>query len=270
MTHILEKIITKKQSELLEKSDYYTKINKNFEEGKLIFPKQKESKKFLSVLKSTNLSEIKLIAEIKKASPSKGALFPKANISKIAKIYEKNGASAISILSDEYYFQGNIKDIASISQKVEIPVLRKDFILDKCQILEAKIAGASAILLMVSVLKNETKIKSFIKYAKKINIDCLVETHSEEEIKIAVSAGAQIVGVNSRDFSDLSIDLNRLPPLLEKIPKNIVRVAESGIYTPEDIEKLKPYCDAILVGTSFMKTQNYEEIEKLVKIFSEK
>ncbi len=261
--NILEKIIVHKKEELAFKADYYICLESAFKKKELRVP---ESKDFLKSLQEKGEMP-KLIAEIKKCSPSKGEIFPQGDILRIAEIYEKSGAAAISVLSDEKFFSGSINDVATVSQKVRIPVLRKDFIMEDSQILEAALYGASAVLLMVSVLKTQKRVRIFREYTEALGLHALVETKSEAEIELAVQAGAKIIGVNSRDFEDLSVDLDRLPSLLSKIPEGIVRVAESGIYTPEDIEKLVPYCDAILVGTSFMKTQDYGEMGKLVKTF---
>ena len=213
-----------------------------------------------------------LIAEIKKASPSKGRLLADGDIVQIAKTYEQAGASAVSILTDEKFFSGSIADVKQISTEISLPVLRKDFIFTKEQILEAKLAGASAVLLMITVIeivcspldkggmeggfkgKNAGQyLQSLIEYAHSLGLDALVETHSEAEIEMAVAAGARIMGVNSRDFDDLSIDLSIFPRLLPLIPDNIVKVAESGIYTREDVLPFAHLCDAILVGSSLME-----------------
>ena len=210
----------------------------------------------------------KLIAEIKKASPSRGAIFPGADILDIAEIYEKNGAAALSVLTDMEFFHGSLASLHTISREVEIPVLRKDFIIDKLQILEARLSEADAVLLMVTVLKTSEKIKELREYAESLGMDCLVETHDENEIKIALEAGATIIGVNARNFSDLSIDLSNFQKLLPLIPDNCVKVAESGLNDLKEVLKVAPLCDAILVGTHFMKTQDYDQIAVLTKEFA--
>ena len=197
---------------------------------------------------------VHVLAEIKRSSPSQGTINRDVDVVEMAKIYEENGASAISVLTDEKYFAGSLEDLKEVSQAVDIPVLRKDFIISKDQILEARLYGAHAVLLMVSVLKYASTLRTFRKYAEELEMHCLVEAHTEEEVELAISSGAKIIGVNSRDFSDLSVDLNRLPPLLEKIPNHIVRIAESGIKEARDVRKIKAYCDGILVGTSLMKS----------------
>lgn len=211
----------------------------------------------------------KLIAEIKKASPSKGPIFPGADILDIADIYAQNGAAAISVLTDMEFFHGSLASLHTVSREVEIPVLRKDFIIDKSQILEARLSEADAVLLMVTVLKDAERIKSLREYAESLGMDCLVETHDEAEIKIALAAGATIIGVNARNFSDLSVDLENFKRLLPLIPDDCVKVAESGLKTLADVQAVAPLCDAILVGTTFMGTQDYEQIAQLTKEFSQ-
>ncbi len=256
---ILDKIIHYKKAEILGLECKLKNINP-----------EKSTKNFKKSLENSKREYPRLIAEIKTKSPSKGKIFPNANVTKIAEIYEKNGASAISCLTDNHFFGGSFRRLKKVSSSVKIPVLCKDFIFTKSQIKKARIHGADAVLLMVSVLKSTEKIKELIDYAKSFNMDCLVETHDKKEIKIAIKAGAQIIGVNSRDFTDLSINLGVFQDLLPQIPAGIVRIAESGLESLEEIEKISHLCDAILVGTNFMKTQNYSEMIKLVKEFSKK
>ena len=228
----------------------------------------KSQKNFLESIKKKEGGNPSLIAEIKRASPSKGDIFPNADILQIAKIYAESGASAISFLTDKPFFGGKIEELEFVGAQNLVPLLRKDFILEKSQILEARIYGADAVLLMVSVLKEVSVIRDLIQYAESFGMDCLVETHDAEEIQVAIEAGAQIIGVNSRDFTDLSIDLRLFETLLPQIPEGILRVAESGLETIEAVEAVAPLCDAILVGTNFMKTQDYAEMERLVKQFA--
>lgn len=238
---LLEKIIAQKEREIsgLEKTLKNAKPTRN-------------SRSFLKALKRKEGENVKLIAEIKKASPSKGSIAPEADVTEIAEIYEQSGASAISVLTDYEFFQGSLSDLNHVAREVDIPVLRKDFIIDKGQILEARLSEASAVLLMTSVLKTADKLKALREYAESMGMDALVETQDETEIRIALMSGAKIIGVNARHFSDLSVDINRFPTLLQKIPQNIIRVAESGINTHTDIELVSPYCDAILVGSVLM------------------
>jgi len=219
---------------------------------------------FLEALKRKKGEPVKLIAEIKKASPSKGLIAPDADVVEIAELYEQNGAAAISVLTDYEFFQGSLSDLNNVVREVQIPVLRKDFVIDKGQILEARLSEASAVLLMTSILKTAAKLKEFREYAEGLGMDALVETQDEAELEQAIASGAKIIGVNARHFSDLSVDINRVAPLLQKIPKGTVRIAESGISNSADIGKVEPYCDAILVGSSLMEA-GMEDIPERLK-----
>lgn len=226
------------------------------------------TRSFLQALVRKPGEAVRLIAEIKKASPSKGPIAPEADVTEIAEIYEQCGAAAISVLTDYEFFQGSLSDLNNVVREVEIPVLRKDFIIDIGQILEARLSEASAILLMTSVLKTTEKLQEFRQYAESLGMDALVETQDEDEIKKAIASGAKIIGVNARHFSDLSVDINRVPPLLQLIPTGIIRVAESGISTAEDVALVSPHCDAILVGSSLMEAGNKkipERIKQLIR-----
>lgn len=213
---------------------------------------RKNQLSFLKAITRKKGGPVKLIAEIKKASPSKGPIAIDADVVEIGLIYEQSGASAISVLTDYEFFQGSLSDLNNVVREVEIPVLRKDFIIDTGQILEARLSEASAVLLMTSVLKTTEKLKTLREYAENLGMDALVETQSEAEIEIALQSGAKIIGVNARHFSDLSVDINRVPQLLQKLPAHIIKVAESGISTKADVDLVSPYCDAILVGSSLM------------------
>ncbi len=238
---ILEKIIQQKEREVsgLERTLKNAQPTQN-------------TRSFLKALKRETGQPVNLIAEIKKASPSKGPIAPDADIMEIAEIYEQAGSAAISVLTDYEFFQGSLSDLNTVVREVEIPVLRKDFIIDKGQILEARLSEASAVLLMTSVVKTENQLRTLREYAESLGMDALVETQDETEIEIAIASGAKIIGVNARHFSDLSVDINRVPTLLQKIPKGFIRVAESGISTKADVQLVEPYCDAILVGSSLM------------------
>lgn len=259
--NILQKIITYKRAEILGIECKYK--NQNTTKSEL---------NFFEFLKNEKGGWPKLIAEIKKKSPSKGEIFPNADITKIAKIYERNGAVAISCLSDSYFFGGSLPFLQEVSTTVKIPVLRKDFIIHKAQIKEARIFGAHAILLMTSVLQTKERLRDFREYAESFGMHCLVETHDENEVNIAIKSGAKIIGINSRDFNDpeLKVDLDNFHKLLPLIPEGVIRIAESGISNAKEVEKIKDICDAILIGTNFMELQDYEKIEKEVQKFTKK
>jgi len=264
LSSFLEKIIDNKKKEILVKKNIFEEYKKKFAKNQIPVSK----KNFLAALQKKD--EINIIAEIKKASPSKGNIFLDADIFEIAKIYEDSGVSAISFLTDKKFFSGDLLELKKISQKIKMPLLRKDFILCEEQILESRIFGADAILLMVGVIKNLKNLKKLIELTESLGMHALVETGNEEEIEIAKNSGAKIIGVNARNFSDLSIDKNKFTNLLPKISDKYIKIAESGINNPEDIKKYSPFCDAFLIGTSIMKTQDekkiYEKINSFKKI----
>lgn len=208
--------------------------------------------------------EISFICEIKKASPSKGLIAKEFPYLEIAKDYEKGGASAISVLTEPYYFQGKNQYLMEIEKKVQIPILRKDFTIDAYQIYEAKYIGASAILLICALL-DEKQLEEYLRIAKKLDLSALVEVHDEDEIKKALSAGAEIIGVNNRDLKTFQVDLYNSIRLREKIPNNIIFVAESGIRNHTDVALLKEHqVNAVLVGETMMRAENrVRELQRL-------
>lgn len=216
---------------------------------------------FEKVLRDKNIS---YICEIKKASPSKGYIVPEDNFDevKFAKEYENGGASAISILTEPYFFKGSNEYLYNVSQNVNIPILRKDFIVDEYMIYESKIIGANAILLICSILDKET-LKKYIDLAYSLGLSVLVEAHDENEIKIAIESGARIIGVNNRNLKTFEVNFNNALNLRKKVPKDIIFVSESGIKTKEDIDLLKDNnVDAVLIGEFLMKSQNKAKMIK--------
>jgi len=204
---------------------------------------------FENALKKTGLS---FICECKKASPSKGIIVQEFPYLTIAKEYEKAGADAVSVLTEPTEFLGNDKYLEEIAQSVNLPCLRKDFIIDEYMIYEAKILGAKAFLLIVSLL-SEDELKSYIKIGESLGMSALVETRDEIEIKRAVDAGARIIGVNNRNLKDFSVDVTHSAKLIELIPQNTLFVAESGIKTASDVKKMRDIgADAVLIGEALM------------------
>ena len=211
--------------------------------------------------------EISLICEIKKASPSKGVIDPEFNYLKIAKEYEKGKADAISCLTEPKWFLGSDEIFKDIRKKVSLPMLRKDFVVDEYQIYQAKRMGANCILLIVSLLNKET-LEKYINLAASLGLSALVETHDEEEIKTALSAGAKILGVNNRNLKDFSVDLNNAKRLRELIPENVIYVAESGIASLSDAKMLKEAgADALLIGEFLMRSDDKALLIKKIKPF---
>lgn len=218
--------------------------------------------KFKKALSGDRMS---VIAEIKKASPSKGIIKEDFDPSKIAEIYKSADVDAISVLTEKKFFKGDDKYIKDVKDASGKPVLRKDFIIDEYQIYQSKMLGADAILLIAAVLCD--KLKYFYDKAKSIGLDCLVEVHNKNEIDEAVSAGCDIIGINNRDLRDFSVNLNTTEKLIKYIPEDKIKVSESGIKTPDDIKYLKNIgIDAVLIGETFMRnTEDSEKIQSFVK-----
>ena len=208
--------------------------------------------------------KIKIISEIKKASPSKGLICQDFDPIKIAKEYNEAKTDCISILTEPYFFLGNNAYIKDVKKVTDIPILRKDFIIDEKQIYESKIIGADCILLICAIL-DEKKLKEFLNLAHKLCLSALVEAHNEDEIKTALNCNAEIIGVNNRNLKTFEVDFNNTFKLRKLVPDDIIFVCESGIKTREDIIKLEENnVNAVLIGETFMKSKNkIEEIKKL-------
>lgn len=200
--------------------------------------------------------EIRLIAEVKKASPSKGVIREDFDPVAIAKTYAKSGVHCLSVLTEKKYFQGALEYLGDIRKAVELPLLRKDFIIDEYQIFEARAAGADAILLIAACLERQ-QIQDLIGIARETGLDVLVESHTYKELDRALLAGATLVGVNNRDLRSFSVSLQTTLDLLKDIPDDRTVVSESGIKTREDVLRLqKAGVDAILAGESLMKEKD--------------
>lgn len=219
--------------------------------------KKTEDFPFEKALKKEGLS---IIAEVKKASPSKGIIAADFPYLEIAKEYEESGANAISCLTEPEYFKGSDKYLEEIAKRVKIPVLRKDFTVDPYMIYEAKILGASAILLIAAILSDE-ELKEYYEIADSLGLSALFEAHDEEEVKRCLALGSRIVGVNNRNLKDFTVDINNSIRLRELIPDDVIYVSESGIKTPEDLKILRENgTDAVLIGEMFMRSENKKEL----------
>ena len=206
---------------------------------------------FLEALKKPGMS---YICEVKKASPSKGLIAPDFPYLDIAKEYEQAGASAISCLTEPFYFQGADRYLQEISQAVNIPVLRKDFTVDEYMLYQAKAFGASAVLLICAILDN-SQLKAFGELAQELGMDALVEAHDQWEVDRALNLGAKIVGVNNRNLHDFTVDMGNSIRLRNMAPADTVFVSESGIKTAEDIRILyENKVDAVLIGETLMRS----------------
>ena len=216
---------------------------------------------FLSALKQ---EDIAFICEVKKASPSKGLIAPDFPYVQIAKEYEDAGAAAISVLTEPYYFQGANDYLTEIANTVHIPVLRKDFTVDEYMIYEAKVIGASAVLLICAIL-NQEELEHYLNVAHSLGLSVIVEAHDATEVQMALDAGAGIIGVNNRDLKTFTVDINNSARYRSMVPEHIVFVSESGIKTPEDIQKLRENgTNAVLIGETFMRSPDKKaELAKL-------
>jgi indole-3-glycerol phosphate synthase len=201
----------------------------------------------------TSPGPIHLIAEVKKASPSKGVLRADFNPVEIARTYEQHGASAISVLTDVEYFQGSLDYLRQIRQAVSLPLLRKDFILDKYQLVEARVAGADGVLLIAECL-DDCNLRALFNEAVGLGLTPLVELYDAENLPRVLEAGAVLIGINNRDLRTFEVDLDRTLRLREKIPTECAVVGESGIRTRADVERLEAAgIEAMLVGETFMR-----------------
>lgn len=251
---MLDEIVLKTKERLEE-----AKKNKSFDDLKeevasldinLDFP-------FEKALASEGLS---IIAEVKKASPSKGLIAEEFDYLDIAKEYETAGVSAISVLTEPYFFKGSNDYLKEIACEVDVPILRKDFTIDPYMIYEAKIIGASAVLLIVSILSDD-ELKSYLEIADSLGLSAIVETHDRKEIKRALDAGARIIGVNNRDLKNFTVNINNSIELCRLVPPDVLFISESGIKTKEDTLKLiENDVDAVLIGETLMKSDDKKSL----------
>ena len=210
-----------------------------------------------SLIGGRNESTPRLIAELKRKSPSKGLIRPDFDFEKTLELYQ-GYAAAISVLTDYPYFGGLLEDLAIADETSHLPLLRKDFIVDAYQIYEARQFGADAILLIASILSAE-EITHYIEVARELGMDALVEVHSAAELKKALSTPAEIIGINNRNLDTLEINLATTHALVEQIPADKIIIAESGIETANDVRRLKGKVDAMLIGSSILSAENMEE-----------
>jgi indole-3-glycerol phosphate synthase len=197
--------------------------------------------------------KLAVIAEVKKASPSAGVIAESFDPVEIATKYEQLGADAVSVLTDEKYFHGNLEHLVRVRRSISLPVLRKDFVVDELQIAEAAAGGADAILLIVAAL-DQLQLAELAATAQKYQLEALVEVHTLAEMERAVDAGAEIIGINNRDLGTFTIDLSVTEKLSEQAPDDVVLVSESGIRTAEDVARVRACgVDAVLVGEALMR-----------------
>ncbi len=256
MAENIVKTIADKRRICIEKKKKQVPLDTLISQAEVLLRKEaagelKAKPSFYDSLAGESLS---FICEVKKASPSKGLIAPDFPYLTIAQEYEAAGASAISVLTEPEYFLGRDEYLKEIAQTVHIPVLRKDFTIDPYQIYEAKLLGASAVLLICSLLEKET-LAEFLAAANSLKLDALVEAHDEAEIYTALDCGAKIIGVNNRNLKNFTVDVSNSLRLRELVPSNVVFVSESGIKTREDIAKLAVHhVNAVLIGETLMRS----------------
>jgi indole-3-glycerol phosphate synthase len=215
-----------------------------------------QTRGFETRLLDTPKRDLGLIAEVKKASPSKGLIRADFNPVEIAKGYELAGADCLSVLTDVDYFQGSNAYLTEVSANVSLPIIRKDFIIDPFQIYEARAIGADAILLIVAILEKQ-QLKDLLKEAKDLSLDVLVEVHDRRELEIALELDHRLIGVNNRDLKTFHTDLQTTEELMKYVPNSIKLISESGIHTTEDVAYLKSIgAGGLLIGESFMRQPN--------------
>ena len=246
---ILDEIVAYKKEELAE-----TKRGSSLADQKKRAADAGPLRGFGSALTTTH--GIKLIAEVKKASPSKGVIREDFDPVRIAATYQEAGATCLSVLTEKKYFQGSLEYLGAIRRAVGLPLLRKDFIVDEYQIFEARAAGADAILLIAACLDGR-QLEDYLGIAGNLGLDVLVESHTVKELDKTLHAGARIVGINNRDLARFTVSLQTTFDLLRDIPDDRVVVSESGIQSRDDVVKLeKAGVDAVLVGESLMREKD--------------
>jgi len=245
----LDDIIIYKKKELEER-----KAKVPYNALKMQIRHLKQPKDFKAALKADG---VRIIAEIKKASPSKGIIREDFDHIEIAETYEKAGAAAISVLTDSNFFKGDIEYLSQARQVVDIPLLRKDFIIDEYQVVEAKVYGADAILLIATVLK-EDELKYLYDLSRSLGMEVLVEVHDKKDLKKTLKVGADIIGINNRDLKKFKTDIQTTVELAKLIPDDKIIVSESGINSFGDIKMLaQGGADAFLIGEAFMRESDY-------------
>lgn len=252
--NILDKIVVDKRNEVkLRKSI----ISSSHLEKTFLFDRDT-----FSLSKKLRKSTSGIIAEHKRRSPSKSVINNNLNVSDVAKGYESAGVCGMSVLTDSKYFGGSLDDLILARASSNLPLLRKEFIIDEYQIIEAKAFGADAILLIAAIL-SKTEIKQFSELAKKLQLNVLLEVHNEEELHKSIMPSLDMIGVNNRNLKTFNVSLDISKKLSEKIPNDFVKVSESGISSVEVIKELKPYgYQGFLIGENFMKTDNPGESSK--------
>lgn len=253
---ILAKIVARKHEELADLRPRLAELERRATDLK------GRQRGFASCLRVRAVISPAVIAEVKKASPSRGVLSERFNPVEIARGYELGGAAALSVLTDRDFFQGSLEDMIAVRGAVGLPVIRKDFTLEESQIIEAAANGADAILLIAAILTTE-RLRHLREFACSLGLDALVEVHDAEELKRVIDSGANVIGVNNRNLRTFEVSLETSLALAEQMPTGVLRVSESGIFTREHVARLRAAgYEAFLVGESLMR--NPAAIKELV------
>ena len=258
---ILDKIVVEKKKRIEQRKKQVSLEEIKAQALKLI--DSTEENKFKNALKRPGLS---IIGEYKKASPSKGLILPDFKVEEIEKLYRELNIDAYSVLTEEDFFLGSDENLKKVKELSDVPIIRKDFIVDFYQIYEAKVLGASAILLIVAELGD--KLQEFYDECIKFKLEPLIEVHNKEELDIALAVGGDIIGINNRDLKTFVTSLENTEKLINYIPKDKVIVSESGMHTVDDLKKVRAFgADAALVGEMFMRNIKNEEFKNEFKKF---
>jgi indole-3-glycerol phosphate synthase len=214
----------------------------------------------LAALSERANTNVKVIAEVKRRSPSKGWLHEDLDVAHLARAYADGGATAISVLTDAEHFSGSLEDLETVAHTVNLPLLRKDFTVSENDVLDAADAGASAVLLIVAALSDD-ELRSFLAVAHDAGLDAIVEVHDDDEARRSLDGGARIIGVNQRNLHTFDVDRDNAARVIQSLPASIVTVCESGLSSPEDVARAAAAgFDAVLVGESFVTAQNVADV----------
>ena len=255
MSNILETIVRRKHEEIAAAN---SKVS--FEQLESLVPKAPAIRSFLAAI--SGAPPIRLIAEVKKASPSRGVIREDFDPVAIAECYQRAGASCVSVLTDVDFFQGSLEYLKQVRQSVDLPILRKDFVIDPYQVYEARVAGADAVLLIAECLEHD-QMKSLHKLICELGMTALVELHDEENLDNVLSLNPELVGINNRDLRTFETNLQHTIDLRNRIPPQVLVVGESGIFTREHVVMLQSNkIDAMLVGESLMRNDDIEAAAK--------
>lgn len=250
----LDRILNKKKEEVEQLKKGFSQSN--FEN---IIASLPPTRAFHHALTKGKHRQMGLIAEVKKASPSKGLIRERFEPTQIAHAYASAGADCLSVLTDAPFFQGSKAYLSHVRQTTKLPILRKDFIIDPLQIYEARAIGADAILLIAAILTKD-QLMQFLKIADELGMDALVEVHEEDELKTALETGAALIGINNRNLKTFETSLTVTEKLIKLIPKQVTVVSESGISRPEQIQQLiQMGVSAVLVGEHFMRQKDIQQ-----------